>query len=85
MIIVFVLATGLVVGISPGLLSLDRLLSANNIFIGIVGALVGAFVGLGDAPLFLEYSFLNEKTLMVAVSILFVFVKVSVTRNRIAP
>jgi hypothetical protein len=47
--------------------------------------LVGAFLGFGDAPLLLEYPFLNEITLMVAVSFLFVFIKVSVTRKRKVP
>ena len=42
-------------------------------------------LGFGDAPLSLKYPFLNEITLTVAVSILFVSVKVFVTRNRIAP
>ena len=52
------------------------------IVVGLVGAVVGAFLGFGDAPLFLEYSFLNEKTLMIAVSFLFVFTKVFITRIR---
>ncbi len=53
--------------------------------VGIIGGLLGALLGFGDAPLFLEYPFLNDKTLMVAVSLLFVFIKVSATRKRIAP
>jgi hypothetical protein len=51
--------------------------------VGIVGALAGAFLGFGDVPLFLKYPFLNEFTLMVAVSFLFVFIKVAVTRSRV--
>ncbi len=85
MLILFILVTGIVVGILPGLLKLDKLFSITNIVVGFVGALVGAFLGFGDVPLFLKYPFLNEITLMVAVSFLFVFIKVSVTRNRIAP
>jgi uncharacterized membrane protein YeaQ/YmgE (transglycosylase-associated protein family) len=85
MLIVFILVAGIVVGILPGFLKLDRMFSIANIVIGIVGALVGAFVGFGDAPLFLKYPFLNEKTLMIAVSFLFVFIKVSITRKRPAP
>jgi uncharacterized membrane protein YeaQ/YmgE (transglycosylase-associated protein family) len=85
MSIVFILVTGIVVGMLPGLLKLDKIFSITNIVVGFVGGLAGAFLGFGDAPLFLEYSFLNGITLMVAVSFLFVFVKVSVTRKRKAP
>ena len=85
MLIIFILVTAIVVGILPGLLKLDKMFSITNIVVGFVGALVGAFLGFGDAPLFVEYLFLNEITLMVAVSFLFVFIKVSVTRNRIVP
>ena len=85
MLIIFILITGTVFGILPGLLKLDKMSSITNIVVGFVGALTGAFLGFGDAPLFLEYSFLNEITLMVAVSFLFVFVKVSVARKRKAP
>ena len=83
--IMFILVTGIVVGILPGLLKLDKMFGITNIVVGSVGALVGAFLGFGDVPLFLRYPFLNEMTLMVAVSFLFVFIKVSVTRNRKAP
>ncbi len=85
MLITFILVTGIVVGILPGLLKLDKMFSITNIAIGFVGALVGAFLGFGDAPLLLKYPFLNEITLMVAVSFLFVFIKVTVTRKRSAP
>ncbi len=85
MLILFILLTGIAVGILPGLLRVDKMSSMTNVVVGFVGALVGAFLGFGDAPIFLEYPFLNEITLMVAVSILFVFIKVSVTRNRTAP
>ena len=85
MLIYLILATGILVGILPGILKLDKMFSITNIAIGFVGALVGAFLGFGDAPLFLAYPFLNEITLMVAVSFLFVFIKVSVTRKRKVP
>ncbi len=85
MLIIFILVTGVVVGILPGLLKLDKMFSITNIAVGFVGALVGAFLGFGDAPLLLRYPFLNEITLMVAVSFLFVFIKVTVTRKRSAP
>jgi len=85
MLIVLILVTGIAVGILPGLLKLDKMFSITNMVVGSVGALVGAFLGFGDAPLFLKYPFLNEITLMVAVSLLFVFIKVSVTRKRKAP
>jgi uncharacterized membrane protein YeaQ/YmgE (transglycosylase-associated protein family) len=85
MLIVFILVTGIVVGVLPGLLRLDKTFSVTNIVVGFVGALVGAFLGFGDAPLFLKYPFLNEITLMVAVSFLFVSIKVSVTRKRRVP
>jgi uncharacterized membrane protein YeaQ/YmgE (transglycosylase-associated protein family) len=82
MIILFILMTGILVGILPGLLKLDKMFSMANIAVGIVGALVGAFLGFGDAPLFLESLFLNEITLMVAGSLLFVLAKVFVSRKR---
>ena len=85
MLIIFILVTGTVIGILPGLLKLDKTFSISNIVVGFVGALVGAFLGFGDAPLFLEYPFLNEITLMIAVSFLFVFIKVSVARKRTVP
>jgi len=85
MLIIFILVTGIVVGILPGLLNLDKMFSTTNIVVGFIGALVGAFLGFGDAPLFLEYPFLNEITLMVAVSFLFVFIKVLIVRKGIAP
>jgi uncharacterized membrane protein YeaQ/YmgE (transglycosylase-associated protein family) len=85
MLILFILVTGIVVGILPGLLKLDKMFSITNIVVGFVGALVGAFLGFGDAPLFLKYPFLNEIILMVAGSFLFVFIKISLTRKRIVP
>ena len=85
MLILFILVTGIVVGIRPGLLKLDKMFSITNIVVGFVGALVGAVLGFGDAPLFLKYPFLNEITLMVAGSFLFVFIKISLTRKRIVP
>ena len=85
MLIIFILVTGIVVGILPGLLRLDKVFSITNIVVGFAGALVGAFLGFGDAPIYLKYPFLNEMTLMVSVSFLFVVIKVSVTRKRIVP
>jgi len=85
MLIILILITGIVVGILPGLLKLDKMFSITSIAVGFVGALVGALLGFGDAPLFLKYPFLNEITLMVAVSFLFVFIKVFVTRKRKVP
>ena len=85
MLILLILITGIVVGILPGLLKLDKMFSITNMVVGFVGALVGVFLGFGDVPLFLKYPFLNEITLMVAVSFLFVLIKVSVTRKRINP
>ena len=85
MLIAFILVTGIVLGILPGLLKLDKMFSITNMAVGFVGALVGAFLGFGDAPLLLKYPFLNEITLMVAVSFLFVSIKVSVTRKRRVP
>lgn len=85
MFLIFTLVTGIVVGILPGLLKLDKVFSTTNIVVGFIGALVGAFLGFGDAPLFLDYPFLNETTLMVTVSFLFVFFKVLIKRKRSAP
>ena len=84
MLIISILVTGMVAGILPGLLKLDKVISATNIVVGITGALVGAFLGFGDAPLLLDYPFLNEITLMVAVAFLFVLIKVLITRPGIA-
>ena len=85
MLLIFILVTGIVVGILPGLLKLDKVFSTTNIVVGFIGALVGAFLGFGDAPLFLDYPFLNETTLMVTVSFLFVFFRVFIKRNGSAP
>jgi hypothetical protein len=85
MLVIFVLATGIAVGILPGLLRFDTMFSPTNMVVGCAGALVGVFLGFGDTPLFLEYPFLNEITLMVAVSLLFVAIKVSVTRKPKVP
>jgi len=85
MLIIFILVTGIVVGILPGLLRLDKMFSITNIVVGFAGALIGAFLGFGDAPIFLKYPFLNEITLMVSVSFLFVVIKLSVTRKRTVP
>jgi len=85
MLIVSILLTGVVVGVLPGLFGVDKILSFTNIVAGLSGALAGAFLGFGDAPLFLEYPVLNEKTLMVVVALLFVIVKVLVSKRKIAP
>ncbi len=82
MLIVFALITGILVGLLPGLLNVDKMLSAANVLVGIVGALVGAFLGFGDAAIFLKHPILNEITLMITVSLLFVAAKVLATRNR---
>ena len=82
MLIIYILVTGTVVGILPGLLKLDKMFSITNIAVGFAGALVGAFLGFGDAPLILKYPYLHEMTLMVAGSFLFVFIKVFVKRKR---
>lgn len=82
MLLILILVTGILIGILPGLLKLDKMFSITNIAVGLIGALVGAFLGFGDAQLFLEYPFLNEITLMVAVSFLFVFLKVLIKRKR---
>lgn len=80
--LVFIVVTGILVGMLPGLFTSDKLFSLSNIAVGLVGATVGAFLGFGDAPLLLKYSFLNEMTLMVAVAFLFVLIKVYATRKR---
>ena len=82
MLILLIFGTGTAFGILPGLLKLDKTLSIANIATGCVGALLGTFLGFGDAQLFLNYPFLNEITLMVAVSFLFVLIKVLVVRSR---
>ena len=80
-----ILATGFAAGLLPGILKLDKAFSVPNIALGIFGALTGAFLGFGDAPLFLEYPFLNEKTLMIAVAVLLVFVRVAIKRRPSTP
>ena len=82
MIVMLALITGILVSILPGLFKLDKILSATNAFVGVVGALLGALLGFGDAGILLKYPILNEITLMFAVSILFVSVKILATRNR---
>jgi uncharacterized membrane protein YeaQ/YmgE (transglycosylase-associated protein family) len=79
--LILIIATGAIIGVLPALLKLDERYSITNILLGIAGAFVGAFLGFGDTPLFLKYPFLNEKTLMVAGSFLFVFIKVFITRR----
>ena len=85
MLIWYILATGIVVGLLPGILGFDRTFSVANILVATLGALVGAFVGFGDAPMFLEYPLLNERTLMVAAAILLVLLKVTITRKKRMP
>ena len=85
MLIVLILGTGTVFGILPGLLKLDKTLSIANIAVGCFGALIGAFLGFGDAQFLLNYPFLNEITLMVGVSFLFVLIKVLAIRSRKNP
>jgi len=82
MLIISILVTGIIIGTLPGLLKLDKMFSVTNIVVGFCGALAGAFLGFGDAPLFLKYPFLNEMTLMVVGAILFVSILVLVKRNR---
>ena len=81
MLILFIILTGIVVGMLPGLLKIEEKVSIVNMVVGIVGALLGALLGFGDAPMFLKYPILNEKSLTVAVSILFVLSKVVMTRK----
>ena len=78
MMMLLILLTGIVAGMLPGILGLDKLLSVTNILVGIVGALAGALLGFGDVPLFLDYPFLNEKSLMIAVSLIFVLIKTAI-------
>ena len=85
MLIVFILGTGTVFGLLPGILKLDKTLRIANIATGCVGALMGAFLGFGDAQLLLNYPFINEITLMIAVSFLFVLIKVLAIRSRKDP
>jgi len=82
MLIIFILVTAVIIGMLPGFFKLDKVFNIANMIYGLVGALVGAFLGFGDVPLLLKYSFLNEITLMIGVSILFVFVKVFIIRSR---
>ena len=85
MTILLVFVTGIAFGVLPGLFGLDKIFSITNIVAGLIGALTGALLGFGDAPFLLRYPFINEITLMVAVSFLFVSIKVSVSRYRISP
>lgn len=80
MFFLLMLVTGIVVGMLPGLLKLDKRFSITNMLVGFAGAFVGAFLGFGDAPFLLKYPVLNPLTLMVAGSILFVTIKVAVSR-----
>ena len=85
MLILVIILTGIVVGMLPGLLKLEEKVGIVNIVIGIVGAFLGALLGFGDAPMFLNHPFLNEKSLTVVVSFLFVLSKVVLTRKQFAP
>jgi len=85
MLIISILVTAVIIGMLPSLFKLDKVFNITNMILGFVGALVGAFLGFGDAPFLLKYSFLNEITLMIGVSILFVFVKVFIIRSRKLP
>jgi hypothetical protein len=80
MMILLILVTGIATGLLPGIFGLERLLSITNILVGIAGALIGALLGFGDVPLLLEYPFLNEKSLMIAVSLLFVLTRTAITK-----
>jgi uncharacterized membrane protein YeaQ/YmgE (transglycosylase-associated protein family) len=81
MMILLILLTGIAAGMLPGLFGPDRLFSVTNILVGVAGALSGALLGFGDVPLLLEYPFLNEKSLMIATSLLFVLTKTALTRS----
>ena len=56
----------------------DRIETATYL---VAGALTGALLGFGDVPLFLDYPFLNEKSLMIATSLLFVLARTAITRS----
>ena len=81
MMILLILLTGIVAGMLPGIFRPERLFSITNILVGIAGALTGALLGFGDVPLFLDYPFLNEKSLMIATSLLFVLARTAITRS----
>ena len=81
MLMTLILVTGILIGILPGLLKLGKAFNITNMAVGLIGALAGAFPCLGDAPLILQYSFVNEITFMVAVSFLFVAIKILIARK----
>ena len=58
MLFIYILVTGMIVGVLPGILKLNKMFSVTNMAIGSAGALVGAFIGFGDARIFLDYPIL---------------------------
>lgn len=82
MMALLIIFAGTLAGMIPGVFGRDRLFSTANIVVGIAGAVTGAFLGFGDAPLFLKYPFLNEKSLMILAALLFVLIKISVAGNQ---
>ena len=81
MMIIHILVAGIAIGLLPSVLKLDKAISLPNLLAGFLGAFIGAFLGFGDAPLLLQYSFLNEITLMVTGALVFVFGKVFLKRQ----
>lgn len=76
-----ILITGILAGLLPSLLRFDTVKSISNVITGIAGAFIGAFLGFGDAPLLLQYPFLNEITLMIGVAVAGVFIKVLIMKK----
>ena len=85
MLLISMLITAVAIGILPGLFKLDKLLSISNMSLAFIGAFTGALIGFGDAPITVRYSFINEITLMIGFSAIFVFSKVLIIRNKKLP
>ena len=81
MMIVYILVAGIAIGLLPSVLKLDKIVSVPNVILGFLGALIGALLGFGDAPLLLQYSFLNEITFMFAGALILVFGKVFLVKQ----
>lgn len=79
--IINILIAGIVIGMLPGLCKLDKIVSIPNMITSFLGAFIGALFGFGDAPLLLEYPFLNEITFMVLGALILIFGKVFLTKQ----
>ena len=80
MLIIYILVVGIAVGYVASLRK-TRFPSIIYIPIAFLGALIGAFLSFGDAPLYLKYPILNIWTIPAAFSIVFALVTMLADRS----